>query len=100
MLPCPMLTGPVPERVKLGPWIENGRLAVAVTVPEVPVMVRLLLPGVAVLLAVSVSVLVPVVATGEKDAVTPAGRPAIERFTEPVKPYSGNTEIVAVPDAP
>ena len=73
---------------------------VAVSVPEVPVMVRVLLLGVAVLLTVSVSVLLPVVDTGEKDAVTPAGRPAIERFTEPVKPYSGNTEIVDVPDAP
>ena len=95
-----MPTLPWLERVKLGPWIESGRLVLAVNVPEVPVMVRLVLTGVAVLLTVSVSVLVPVVATGEKDAVTPVGRPAIERFTEPVNPYSGNTEIVDVVDTP
>ena len=100
MKPWPTVTGPVPEREKLGAWIVSGRLAFAVTVPEVPVMVRLLLPGVAVLLTVTVSVLVPVVVTGEKDAVTPAGSPAIERFTEPVKPYSGTTEIVDVLDEP
>ena len=68
--------------------------------PEVPVMVSEVLPGVAVLLTVSVSVLVPVVDVGENAAVTPVGRPAIESFTVPVNPYSGNTEIVDVLDAP
>jgi len=60
---------------------------VAVCVPEVPVIVRLYCPRVAVLLATRVRVLFPVVALGEKDAVTPLGRPDIERVTFPVNPY-------------
>ena len=95
-----MLRAPPLERVKLGPWIENAMFVVADRVPEVPVMVSEVLTGVAVLLIVSVNVLVPVVDVGENAAVTPVGRPAIESFTVPVNPYSGNTEIVDVLDAP
>ena len=72
--------------MKLGPWIESDTFVVAVRLPEVPVMVRVEVPGVAVLLAVSVSVLVPVVDVGENAAITPEGRPAMERFTALVKP--------------
>ena len=51
-------------------------MVVAVTVPEVPVMVTTKVPGVAGLLAVSVIALDPVeVGFGANDAVTPAGRP-------------------------
>jgi len=73
---------------------------VAVREPEMPVTISVVVPGVAVLLDVSVSVLVPVVEEGENAAVTPAGKPAMERFTALVKPYRGSTEIVDVPDAP
>jgi len=68
--------------------------------PEVPVMVSVLVPPGAEELAVSVRVLVPVVEVGEKDAVTPLGRPEMERFTLPVKPYSGVTVTVEVAVAP
>jgi hypothetical protein len=95
-----MLTLYPVERVKLGPWMESVTFVVAVRVSDVPVTVSVVLPGVAVLLTASVSVLVPVVDEGENAAVTPAGRPATERFTVLLKPYSGNTEIVDVPDAP
>jgi hypothetical protein len=60
---------------------------VAVRAPEVPVMVTVANPGVAVLLAVKVSVLIPVVGFGRKDAVTPLGRPDAVRLTLPVNPY-------------
>src|ERR1700760_3832892 len=55
-----------------------------VMLPEVPVMVNVAAPGVAVLVAVSVSVLEPVVGFGEKEAVTPFGSPEALRFTLPV----------------
>jgi len=49
-------------------------------------------PTTAELLAVRVSVLAPVVGFGEKDAVTPLGRPEAERATLPVNPFCGYTE--------
>jgi hypothetical protein len=62
------------------------------TLPEVPVIVNDAVPGVAVLVAESVIVLVPVVGFGENVAVTPLGRPVVLRVTLPVKPYSGVTD--------
>ena len=64
------------------------------------VMVALYCPGVAVLLAVSVSVLELVVGFGEKDAVTPLGKPVTARFTLPVNPYCGFTETEAELEPP
>ena len=69
-------------------------------VPDVPVMVTVTVPVAAVLLAVSVSVLVVVVGFGSKAGVTPSGSPAAERVTLPVKPFSGETEIVLEPLLP
>ena len=71
-----------------------------VRVPEAPVTVTLTVPVVAVGLAVSVSVLDVVVGFGSKAAVTPLGSPAAERVTLPVKPFSGETEIVLEPLLP
>ena len=68
--------------------------------PDVPVMVTVAVPVVAVPLAVNVSVLVPVVLAGLKVAVTPAGNPDAERLTLPVKPLVGFTVIVLVPLLP
>ena len=61
----------------------------AVSVPEVPVIVTVLLVNAAVLLAVSVNIDVDVVEAGDQDAVKPAGRPLATRLTSPVKPNSG-----------
>jgi len=69
-------------------------------VPEVPVMVTVAGPVVAVLLAVSVSVLVLVVLAGLKLAVTPAGKPEADRLTLPVNPLVGVTVMVLVPLPP
>lgn len=57
-------------------------------------------PVVAVLLAASVSVLVPVVLVGLKVAVTPLGRPEAIRATLPAKLFSFETEMVLVPLRP
>ena len=57
-------------------------------------------PAVAVVDAVRVKVLVPVVLAGLKDAVTPAGRPLAARLTAPVKPLRSITEMVLVPLLP
>ena len=68
--------------------------------PEVPVTVTVAAPVVAVLAAVRVRVLVPVVLVGLKLAVTPLGRPEADRLTDPVKPFLGVTVMVLVPLAP
>src|SRR5208337_1686931 len=73
---------------------------VAVKLPDVPVMVTVAAPVVAELLAVSVRVLVVVVAVGLKDAVTPLGRPEAAKLTLPVKPFWPFTVIVLVPLLP
>ncbi len=57
-------------------------------------------PVVAVLLAASVSVLVPVVLVGLNVAVTPLGAPETDRPTLPVKALSAVTVMVLVPLAP
>ncbi len=65
--------------------------------PETPVMVTVLVPVVAVLLAVNVSVLVPVAGLGLNAAVTPVPKPLADRVTLPAKPLDGVTVIVVVP---
>jgi hypothetical protein len=72
-------------------------VVVVVSVPEVPVIVTVAGPSVAVLEAVSVRALLVVVLAGLNEAVTPAGRPLADRATEPVKPFAGTTVIVLPP---
>ena len=78
----------------------NAIVVVAVRVPEVPVIVTVDEPVVAVLLAVSVSTLLPVVGLVPNEAVTPLGRPDAARVTLPVKPPTSVTLIVLVPLLP
>ena len=68
--------------------------------PEVPFIVTVTVPVVAVLLAVSVRTLVDVVGFVPKVAVTPEGRPEADSVTLPVKPPMSLTVIVLVPPAP
>jgi hypothetical protein len=89
--------------VKFGVAVEftvNARVVVAVKLPEVPVMVTVADPVVAVLLAVSVSTLVPVVGFVPNAAVTPLGRPDAARVTLPVNPPTSVTVMVLVPLPP
>lgn len=62
-------------------------MVVFVKLPEVPVMVTVNVPVVAVPPAVRVSVLVLVVLLGLKDAVTPVGRPEADKLTLALKPF-------------
>ena len=54
--------------------------------PDVPVIVTVLVPVVAALLALRVNVLALVVLLGLKEAVTPLGRPDADKLTLPLKP--------------
>jgi hypothetical protein len=63
-------------------------------------MVMVLVPVVAVLLAVKVSTLVDVVGLVPKEAVTPLGSAELESVTDPVKPPEGVTVIVLLPLVP
>lgn len=60
-------------------------------------MVTVLVPVVAELLAVSVSVLVPVAGLGLNAAVTPLPMPLADKVTLPVKPLDGVIVMVVVP---
>ncbi len=75
-------------------------VTVVLVLPELPVMVMVEAPGVAELLAVSVSVLVVVVLALLNDAVTPPGSPDAARATVPLKPFCGLTVIVLFPVPP
>lgn len=80
-------------------------VVVAVSDPEVPVIVTVAVPMVAELLAVKVSTLwgielMVVVGLGEKAAVTPLGNPEATRVTAPLNPFTSVTERVSVPLAP
>ena len=71
-----------------------------VKLPDVPAIVNVAVPVVAVLLADSVKVLVLIVLLGLKDAVTPLGRPDADRLTVSLKPFCGVTVIVVAPSVP
>ena len=75
-------------------------LVVALRLPDVPVIVTVAGPAVAVLLAVSVSTLLFVAGLVPKVAVTPLGRPLAARVTLPVNPPAPVTEMVLVPLLP
>ena len=103
LLPCVI--------VKLAGEAESEKLGAGLTVkltvvvwlklPDVPVMVTVVGPPVvAVLLAVKVNVLEPVVLVGLKLAVTPDGKPEADKATLPLKPLVGFTVMVLVPLLP
>jgi len=74
----------------------SAMVVVAVVLPDVPVMVTVDEPVVAVLLAVSVNPLLPVVGFVANAAVTPLGSPDAPRVTLPVNPLTSVTVIVSV----
>jgi hypothetical protein len=55
--------------------------------PEVPVMVSGKVPVAAVVLAVNVKVLEPMVLAGLNVGITPLGRPDTDKLTLPLKPF-------------
>jgi hypothetical protein len=68
----------------------------AVVLPEVPLMVTVDVPAVAVLLAANVTTLDPVVGLVPNAAVTPLGSPEAARVTLPVNPPVPVTVMVSV----
>src|SRR5512146_3019518 len=78
----------------------RDRAVELVRLPEVPLIVTVAVPVLAVLLAVRVSVLVLVALLGLKDAVTPLGKSEAARLTLPLNPFWGAIVIVLVPLAP
>ena len=89
------------ERLKVGTAVTvKERDVVCVKLPDVPVMVTVAVPPVAVPLAVSIRVLEVVAGFALNAAVTPLGSPDAERLTLPVKPFSETTLIVLLPLAP
>jgi hypothetical protein len=75
-------------------------VVVADTAPEVPVMTTVAEPVVAVLLADSVSKLVPDVGFGVNDAVTPLGKLDATKLTLPVNPFTLVTTTLVVLEKP
>ena len=75
-------------------------VVVCVRLPEVPVMVTVAGPAVAVALAVNVSLLVVVAGFGLNAAVTPVGKPEADMVTLLVNPFSRVIVTVLVPGAP
>ena len=73
---------------------------VTVKLADVPVTVTVAGPVVAVLLAVNVSVLLPVVGLGLNAAVTPFGSVDVLKVTLPVNPFCALTVTALVPLAP
>ena len=62
-------------------------VVVCVKLPEVPVMVTVAVPVLAVPLVVNVNTLVAVAGFGLNDALTPLGRPDVDKVTLPLKPF-------------
>jgi len=71
-------------------------VAVSDKEPEVPVTVTVAAPVVAVLLAVRVKTLVPVVGLVPNAAVTPVGSPEMASATLPVNPFKFATVMLSV----
>ena len=63
-------------------------------------MVAVVVPGVAVMLAVSVSTLLPEVGFVPHDALTPLGRPDVAKLTLPLNPAIGFTVMVELAELP
>jgi len=71
----------------------------AVRMPDVPLMVTVAEPTAAVLLAVSMSTLVPVVGLVANAVVTPLGRSVAASVTLPANPFWPVTVMVYFPEA-
>src|SRR5260370_276705 len=78
----------------------SDTVVVWVNDPDVPVTVMVLVPVVAVLVAVKGRSLVEVVGFVPKLAVTPDGNPDADKLTLPENPFEGVTVIVLLPLLP
>jgi hypothetical protein len=102
LVPCAILrlAGDA-DRLKFGAAVTVSAIVVVLfKLPEVPEMVTVAVPVVAVLLTVKVKVLVVVAGLALNDAVTPLGRPDADKAIAPLKPFRALTVIVLVPVFP
>lgn len=76
------------------------RVVAVVKLPDVPVMVTVKAPVVAVPLADRVKTLLAVAGFVPKAVLTPPGNPETDRFTLPLKPLRGLIEMVVEPEVP
>ena len=88
------------DSVNVGVMTARVKVVLEVMEPEVPVTVTVELPMAAVLLAVNVNWLLPVVGLREKDEVTPLGSPVTARLTLPLNPFRELTKMVEAPELP
>jgi hypothetical protein len=100
LLPC-LMDRVDAEGLRVKPDVVFGltvsaMVVLAVVLPEVPLMVTVDEPALAVLLAVNVTTLLPVAGLVPNAAVTPLGKPAAARVTPPLNPSTSVTEIVSV----
>ena len=85
------------ERLKFGPEVTVKEIVVVlVRFAQTPLIITVNVPSAAVALAVRVSVLLPAVPAGLKEAVTPLGRLEADKLTVPLKPLSGLMLMVLV----
>jgi hypothetical protein len=78
------------DKLKLGAGVTVSEIVADLfRLPLTPLMAIVKVPVAALMPAVSVNVLLLVVLTGLKDAVTPLGSPAADRLTAPLKPFEG-----------
>jgi hypothetical protein len=89
------------EALRLKPVVTlaltvRAMVVLAVVLPETPLMVTVEVPVAAVLLAVKVTTLLPVVGLVPKAAVTPLGWPEAESVTLPLNPSTSVTVMVSV----
>ena len=83
--------------MKFGAVMVRTIVVALLSAPEEPVTVTVAVPEVAVLLALKVTELLPVVLDGLNTAVTPLGRPETPRATMPLKPFCPATLILLLP---
>jgi hypothetical protein len=89
------------DKLKLGAGVTVSEIVVDLfRLPLTPLTVIVKVPVAALVPAVRVNALVPVVLTGLKDAVTPLGRPEADRLTAPAKPFEGVIVMLLVPWLP
>jgi len=89
------------DNVKLGAaFTVSETLVVAVRLPDVPVIVIVAGPVVAVLDAVNVKALLLVAGLGANTAVTPLGKVDVVNVTLPLNPFCGVMLIVLEPLVP
>jgi hypothetical protein len=91
------LAGAVVRLKSGGGATVKDTVAVWLRLPDVPVIVTVAAPVVALLLAVRVNVLLLVAGFGLNDAVTPPGSPDAARLTLPVNPFNAPTATDPVP---